>query len=108
MVTLNLRTLEQFAPSHYRFDANTTSEFPKMLTAIVLVCSLAVTPDLRECGRENAVHVLQVPEEFAAPAMCAMRGQSFLAETSIGQTLSNNERVKVMCVRHLSPGHRIG
>jgi hypothetical protein len=49
-----------------------------MLSAIVLVYSLAVTPDVRECGRENAV----VPEEFALPAMCAMRGQSFLAETS--------------------------
>jgi hypothetical protein len=79
-----------------------------MLSAIVLVCSLAVTPDLRECGRENAVHVLQVPEKFALPAMCAMRGQSFLAETSIGQSLSDNERVKVMCVRHLSPGAKSG
>jgi hypothetical protein len=39
-----------------------------MLTAIVLVCSLAVTPDLRDCSRNNALHVLQVPEEFAVPA----------------------------------------
>jgi len=79
-----------------------------MLTAIVLVCSLVVTPDLRDCGRQNAVHVLQVPEEFALPAMCAMRGQSFLAETSIGQALSDDERVKVMCVRHISAGRQIG
>jgi hypothetical protein len=78
-----------------------------MLTAIVLVCSLAVTPDLRHCGRDNAVHVLQVPEEFALPSMCAMRGQSFVAETSIGQALADNERVKVMCVRHLPVGRRI-
>jgi hypothetical protein len=79
-----------------------------MLTAIVLVCSLAMTPDLRECSRENAVHILQVPEEFAVPAMCAIRGQSFLAETAMGQALANNERVKVMCVRHISAGQRIG
>jgi hypothetical protein len=79
-----------------------------MLTAIILVCSLMVTPDLGECSRENAVHVLQVPEEFALPAMCAMRGQSFLAETTIGQELANNERVKVMCVRHISVGRGIG
>ena len=79
-----------------------------MLSAIVLVYSLAVTPDVRECGRENAVYGLQVPEEFALPTMCAMRGQSFLAETSIGQSLSDNERVKVMCVRHMSPGRQIG
>jgi hypothetical protein len=79
-----------------------------MLTAIVLVCSLAVTPDLAECSRENAVHVLQVPEEFSVPAMCAMRGQLFLAETSIGQALASNERVKVMCVRHIPAGQGIG
>jgi hypothetical protein len=78
-----------------------------MLTAIILVCSLAVTPDLGECSRDNAVHVLQVPEEFALPAMCAVRGQSYLAETSIGKALSDNERVKVMCVRHIAVGRRI-
>jgi hypothetical protein len=77
-----------------------------MLTALVLVCSLAVTPDLRECSRDNAVHVLQVPEEFALPATCAMRGQAFLAGTSIGQELANDERVKVMCVRHIPVGRR--
>jgi hypothetical protein len=77
-----------------------------MLTAIVLVCSLAITPDLRECGRDNAVQVLQVPEEFALPQMCAMRGQSFLAETSVGRDLANNERVKVMCVRHIPVGRQ--
>jgi hypothetical protein len=78
-----------------------------MLTAIVLVCSLAVTPDIRDCSRNNAVHVLQVPEEFALPAMCAMRGQSFLAETSIGQELTGNERVKIMCVRHIAVGRQV-
>ena len=78
-----------------------------MLTAIVLVCSLAVTPDLRDCSRNNAVQVLQVPEEFMLPAMCAMRGQAFPAETSIGQALTDNERVKVMCVQHIAVGRRI-
>jgi hypothetical protein len=77
-----------------------------MLTALVLVCSLTLTPDLRDCTRDNAVHVLQVPEEFALPAMCAMRGQAFLAETSIGQELTEEERVKVMCVRHIPVGRR--
>jgi hypothetical protein len=77
-----------------------------MLTALVLVCSLAVTPDLRECSRDNAVQVLQVPEEFSLPAMCAMRGQAFLAQTSIGQELASNERVKVMCIRHIPVGRQ--
>jgi hypothetical protein len=39
-----------------------------MLTAIILVCSMALTPDLRECGRHNATSVMQVPEEFALAA----------------------------------------
>ena len=73
-----------------------------MLTAIVLVCSLAVTPDLRACDRNNAVPVVQVPEDFATPAMCAMRGQAYLAETSIGQGLAKDEHVKVMCVHHMT------
>jgi hypothetical protein len=77
-----------------------------MMTALVLVCSLTLTPDLRDCTRDNAVHVLQVPEEFALQAMCAMRGQAFLAETSIGQELTNDERVKVMCVRHIPVGRQ--
>ena len=78
-----------------------------MLTALVLVCSLAVTPDLRTCDRNNAVHVVQVPEEFAMPAMCAMRGQAYLAETSIGQELAQDEGVKVMCVRHVTIGRQV-
>ena len=78
-----------------------------MLTALILVCSLAVTPDLRACDRDNAVHVLQVPEEFAMPAMCAMRGQAFLAETSIGQELTNEERVKIVCIRHMTVGRQV-
>ena len=78
-----------------------------MLTALVLVCSLTQTPDLRACDRSNAVHVLQVPEEFAMPAMCAMRGQAFLAETSIGQELANDERVKIVCIRHITVGRQV-
>ncbi len=43
-----------------------------MLTALVLVCSLAVTPDLRNCNRHNAVSVVEVPEKFLLPAQCFM------------------------------------
>src|SRR5262245_9889002 len=74
-------------------------EGPIMLTALVLVCSLAVTHDLRESNRDNAVQVVRVPEEFASPEACAMHGQAFLATTSIGQELTDNERIKVLCIR---------
>ena len=70
-----------------------------MLTAVILICSLATTPDLRSCSRDNAVDALLVPEAFASPAMCFMRGQAYLADTSLGRDLTENERVKVLCVR---------
>ena len=31
--------------------------------------------------------------------MCAMRGQAYLAGTTLGQELAENERVKVLCIR---------
>ena len=72
-------------------------------------CSLAVTPDLRDCGRDNATSVMQVPEEFAMPSQCFMRGQAFLAETSIGRDLTAEDRVKVVCTptHKLTAGRRV-
>jgi hypothetical protein len=71
----------------------------KMLTALVLICSMAVSPDLRDCGRDNATAVMRVPAEFGNPATCLMHGQAYLAETSIGQEITRNERAKVICAR---------
>src|SRR5215470_14653978 len=71
---------------------------PRML-ALILVCSVAVTPELRDCDRTNAVHVLQLPEETGNPLMCMMHGQAYLAGTAIGRDLRADERVKVICVR---------
>jgi hypothetical protein len=68
-----------------------------MLTALVLVCSLSVTPDLRECDQNSARDVLRVPMEFASPATCFMEGQAYLAGTEIGRSLAEDERVKVTC-----------
>ena len=68
-----------------------------MLTALVLICSLAVTPDLMACNRNNAVSVTSVPEPFQSPVTCFMHGQAYVAETSVGQNLADNERVKVIC-----------
>jgi hypothetical protein len=68
-----------------------------MLTALVLVCSLAATPDLRECDQSNAVEVVRVPEEFSNPATCFMHGQAYLAGTALGRQVEPDERVKVVC-----------
>ena len=70
-----------------------------MLTALILICSTAVAPDLRYCTRENARAVTRVPSEFAHPATCFMHAQAYIAGTAIGQELFADERVKVICVR---------
>jgi hypothetical protein len=61
-----------------------------MLTAIVLVCSVALS--VQDCGRDRAHDVLQVPEEFSNPFTCLQHGQAFLASTQIGRDLSEDAR----------------
>ena len=70
-----------------------------MLTALVLICSVAVTPDLRDCTRDNATAVMRAPAEFGNPAACFMHGQAYLAETSIGREIGEHNQVKVVCTR---------
>lgn len=79
-----------------------------VLTALILVCSLAVTPDLAACSRSNAVHTMFVPEQFGNPVTCVMHGQAYLAETSIGQEIGQDERVKIVCVRNASAARTVG
>src|ERR1043165_4694534 len=55
-----------------------------MLMALILVCSLSVTPDLSACTRANAIDVVRAPAEFGNPATCFMHGQAYLAETEMG------------------------
>jgi hypothetical protein len=70
-----------------------------MLTALVLICSTAITPDLRDCTRDNAASVMLLPVRSANPATCFMHGQAYLAQTSIGQELGGSDRIKVICIR---------
>ena len=69
-----------------------------MLTALILVCSIATTPNLRACDASNARMVMRVPEVYASPAACAMQGQAYVAETAIGRNLGPEDRVKVVCM----------
>jgi hypothetical protein len=73
-----------------------------MLTALVLICSMSVTPDIRDCTRDNAVDVMRVPAEYASPVSCFVRGQAFLAETSLAQDLGEKDRIKIVCARSTS------
>jgi hypothetical protein len=70
-----------------------------MLTALILICSLTNTPDIRDCSRTNAIDVMVMPVSSANPATCFMHGQAYLASTDMGRNLGENERVKVVCVR---------
>jgi len=68
-----------------------------VITAVVLICSVLATPDLRDCDETNARAVMLVPEEFASPITCAMHGQAYVAETAIGRSLAESDRIKVVC-----------
>ena len=70
-----------------------------MLTALVLVCSIAVTPNLRACDQTNARVVMRAPEVYASAAACAHAGQTYIAGTAVGRALGPNDRVKVVCAR---------
>lgn len=73
-----------------------------MLTALALICSILVTPNLRDCDATNARVVMLVPESFSSPITCAMHGQAYIAGTAIGQRLAKSDRVKIVC-RPLEP-----
>jgi hypothetical protein len=60
-----------------------------MLTALILVCSLATISD--DCTRDNALDVVYVPATFDSPAACMMRAQAYVANSSIGRDLTKSE-----------------
>lgn len=77
---------------------------PALLTAVVLICSVLATPNLRDCDENlrdcdetNARVVMLVPEEFASPITCAMHGQAYVAGTAIGRSLAKSDRIKIVC-----------
>jgi hypothetical protein len=74
-----------------------------MLTALILVCSLATVSN--DCTRDNAFDVVYVPATFNSPVTCMMHAQAYLADSSMGRDLPQNEAVKVICVR--GPTNRV-
>jgi hypothetical protein len=57
-----------------------------VLTAFILICSAAVTPDL-ECTRKNAAAEMRVPPEFGNPVRCLMH-----VEASAAMVPANQQR----------------
>jgi hypothetical protein len=75
----------------------------EMLTALVLICSVAITPDLALCNRDNAVDVIRVPAAFINAAACMLHGQAYLAGTTIGREIAASERIKIICAPGRAP-----
>ena len=69
-----------------------------MLTAIVLICSLSLTPNLQDCTRETAVQALRVPEQTQLPGICLKIGLEYFTQTEFARHLAADERIKVVCV----------
>jgi hypothetical protein len=88
----------QFAASSLHASLQDQLE-TKMLTALVLICSTAITPDLHDCTRENATTVIRLSTEFSSPTACLMYAQTTLANTSIGRDLGEMDQVKIACAR---------
>ena len=66
-----------------------------MLAAIIIICSVASTPDLQDCTPDNARAVMRrARPEFANPTFCFMHGQAYLAETLIGQKLDDGNKIE--------------
>jgi hypothetical protein len=74
-----------------------------MMTALILVCSITTVSNMGDCTRDNALDIMYVPPTLGSPVSCLMHAQAYLADSSIGRDLQQNEGVKVMCVR----GNRI-
>lgn len=68
-----------------------------MLTAIILVCSLAQLPNLAACDEDNALYVMRFSPQVASLPACVLRGQAYLAGTSLVAGLTPRERIKVIC-----------
>jgi hypothetical protein len=69
-----------------------------MLTSLVLVCSLSLTPNLQDCTQDTAVQAFWVPERTQLPGMCLKIGLEYFAQTEFAHHLATDERIKIVCV----------
>ena len=67
-----------------------------MFKVILLVCAVA-TPR-GDCSEATAIHYMPGPE-CANEITCSMLSQAYLASTAIGQSMSDDEYLKIRVVR---------
>ena len=64
-----------------------------MLTALILVCSPTIAREITRSMWSMS------PATFESLAACTMRAQAYVANSSMGRDLPQNEAFKVICVR---------
>jgi hypothetical protein len=74
-----------------------------MMTALVLICSLARTPLAMDCGTDTAVDVLKVPGEYGSLLTCFTRAQAFVGESRY--ELAVDHYLKVVCGKPRLPAN---
>lgn len=67
-----------------------------MFKVILLVCAVA-TPR-GDCSETTAIHIMPGPE-CANEITCGMLSQAYLANTAIGQSMAQDEYLKIRFVR---------
>jgi hypothetical protein len=60
---------------------------------------MTTVSDMGDCTRDNALDVVYVPTTFGSLVSCLMHAQAYVADSSIGRDLQQNEGLKVVCVR---------
>lgn len=67
-------------------------------TALILVCSKALTPDVAQCTQETAIQLVGLPGPFASLAECRRMAQQ-VGVPSLPQVVTNSEDyIRVLCV----------
>ena len=65
-----------------------------MFKVILLVCAANITPG--DCKADTALYLLNGPDA-SNEVMCGMQSQAYLAQTWIGQSLTDGEYLKIVC-----------
>lgn len=74
-----------------------------MISALVLICQLSVTPHLSDCNLDNAVDQLAVPGEYQSVYHCLRDAEAFFAAAYPLETITGDQRIKVVCRRPQAP-----
>jgi hypothetical protein len=73
-----------------------------MFKVILLVCAANIAPG--DCQADSALYLMNGPDA-SNEVGCGMQSQAYLAQTWIGQSLSEGEYLKIVCRR--DPSERV-